>query len=172
VPPSHPKHCTFSTYFCCFHIHLCICMQVFCLLVLSINQFIMVCVCVCCSCSTGNCNYCCCCFCCCNYYYAALVSLVVVSCASSFTAIANYLLTYLLDHWIGCCGCQDCSVDEIRDELPDSQPRFIVYSYCYQHDDGRKSYPLCFIFVSPQGYSRTYTLPYLLSAASILRCKG
>lgn len=30
---------------------------------------------------------------------------------------------------------------------------FIVYSYKYQHDDGRISYPLCFIFSSPQGES-------------------
>lgn len=28
---------------------------------------------------------------------------------------------------------------------------FIVYSYKYQHDDGRISYPLCFIFSSPVG---------------------
>ncbi|KAJ1079356.1 hypothetical protein K5549_020723, partial [Capra hircus] len=28
---------------------------------------------------------------------------------------------------------------------------FIVYSYKYQHDDGRVSYPLCFIFSSPVG---------------------
>uniref|UniRef100_M0RDJ4 Glia maturation factor n=1 Tax=Rattus norvegicus TaxID=10116 RepID=M0RDJ4_RAT len=28
---------------------------------------------------------------------------------------------------------------------------FIVYSYKYQHDDGRVSYPLCFIFSSPLG---------------------
>lgn len=28
---------------------------------------------------------------------------------------------------------------------------FIIYSYKYQHDDGRISYPLCFIFSSPAG---------------------
>uniref|UniRef100_A0A3B4GI95 Glia maturation factor n=1 Tax=Pundamilia nyererei TaxID=303518 RepID=A0A3B4GI95_9CICH len=28
---------------------------------------------------------------------------------------------------------------------------FIVYSYKYVHDDGRVSYPLCFIFSSPVG---------------------
>uniref|UniRef100_A0A668W4J0 Glia maturation factor n=1 Tax=Oreochromis aureus TaxID=47969 RepID=A0A668W4J0_OREAU len=28
---------------------------------------------------------------------------------------------------------------------------FIVYSYKYEHDDGRVSYPLCFIFSSPVG---------------------
>ncbi|KAL8219959.1 UNVERIFIED_CONTAM: hypothetical protein K2H54_036946 [Gekko kuhli] len=28
---------------------------------------------------------------------------------------------------------------------------FVVYSYKYLHDDGRISYPLCFIFSSPVG---------------------
>ncbi|KAF7654497.1 hypothetical protein LDENG_00069080 [Lucifuga dentata] len=70
---------------------------------------------------------------------------------------------------------EDISPDELKDELPERQPRypfnemttftasydtqkvpliprtFIVYSYKYQHDDGRISYPLCFIFSSPQG---------------------
>jgi len=60
---------------------------------------------------------------------------------------------------------KDCSVEEIRDELPECQPRFIVYSYCYEHDDGRKSYPLCFIFVSPQGlyHPLTHIVVLLLS---------
>ncbi|KAF7251512.1 Glia maturation factor beta [Varanus komodoensis] len=66
---------------------------------------------------------------------------------------------------------QGISPDELKDELPERQPRypshsgavpvfrpclnrektFIVYSYKYQHDDGRVSYPLCFIFSSPVG---------------------
>ena len=28
---------------------------------------------------------------------------------------------------------------------------FVLYSYVQNHDDGRVSYPLCFIFISPQG---------------------
>uniref|UniRef100_A0A3B3E049 Glia maturation factor beta n=1 Tax=Oryzias melastigma TaxID=30732 RepID=A0A3B3E049_ORYME len=46
---------------------------------------------------------------------------------------------------------EDISPDDLKDELPERQPRFIVYSYKYQHDDGRVSYPLCFIFSSPVG---------------------
>lgn len=49
---------------------------------------------------------------------------------------------------------QDISLEELAQELPEHQPRYIAYSYCYKHDDGRKSYPLCFIFVSPQGMGR------------------
>ncbi len=33
---------------------------------------------------------------------------------------------------------------------------FLVYSYKYQHDDGRVSYPLCFIFSSPVGKENTH----------------
>ncbi|KAM9842109.1 glia maturation factor beta [Aulostomus maculatus] len=46
---------------------------------------------------------------------------------------------------------EDISPDELKDKLPERQPRFVVYSYKYQHDDGRVSYPLCLIFVSPCG---------------------
>uniref|UniRef100_A0A3Q3B1Y0 Glia maturation factor n=1 Tax=Kryptolebias marmoratus TaxID=37003 RepID=A0A3Q3B1Y0_KRYMA len=43
---------------------------------------------------------------------------------------------------------ENISPDDLKEELPERQP-FIVYSYKYQHDDGRVSYPLCFIFSSP-----------------------
>ncbi|XP_035478876.2 glia maturation factor gamma isoform X1 [Scophthalmus maximus] len=46
---------------------------------------------------------------------------------------------------------EDISLDELREELPERQPRFIVYSCKYAHADGRVSYPLCFIFSSPMG---------------------
>ncbi|XP_060114212.1 glia maturation factor gamma [Heteronotia binoei] len=46
---------------------------------------------------------------------------------------------------------QDISPEELRNELPERQPRYPFYSYKYLHDDGRISYPLCFIFSSPVG---------------------
>ncbi|XP_051900326.1 glia maturation factor gamma-like [Pristis pectinata] len=46
---------------------------------------------------------------------------------------------------------EDISPDSLRNELPDRQPRFIVYSYKYVHQDKRVSYPMCLIFSSPQG---------------------
>ncbi|XP_076002456.1 glia maturation factor gamma [Genypterus blacodes] len=46
---------------------------------------------------------------------------------------------------------EDISLDDLREELPERQPRFIVYSYKLVHGDGRVSYPLCFIFCSPLG---------------------
>ncbi|CAL8302229.1 unnamed protein product [Boreogadus saida] len=65
---------------------------------------------------------------------------------------------------------EDITVEDLREELPERQPRypwlypalyggqvvflnlagtFLVYSYQLHHDDGRVSYPLCFIFSSP-----------------------
>ena len=46
---------------------------------------------------------------------------------------------------------QDTSVDELQAELPERQPRYLVLSYVRNHDDGRVSYPLCFIYICPSG---------------------
>ncbi|KAG8013138.1 Glia maturation factor beta [Nibea albiflora] len=46
---------------------------------------------------------------------------------------------------------EDISPDDLKDELPERQPRYPFNNYKYQHDDGRVSYPLCFIFSSPVG---------------------
>lgn len=50
---------------------------------------------------------------------------------------------------------QDVDVDELREELPEHQPRFVVFSFKLDHGDGRISYPMCFIFSSPKGYPLT-----------------
>ncbi|ESO10662.1 hypothetical protein HELRODRAFT_72683, partial [Helobdella robusta] len=67
---------------------------------------------------------------------------------------------------------RDCSIDEVREELPESQPRYLVYSYAYEHDDGRKSYPLCFIFVSPQGCSPELQMMYAGSMRALVADAG
>ncbi|MCJ8739820.1 hypothetical protein PDJAM_G00051740 [Pangasius djambal] len=62
---------------------------------------------------------------------------------------------------------EDISLDDLREELPERQPRYpyllkknthICYrvdvlelDYKLTHSDGRVSYPLCFIFSSPVG---------------------
>lgn len=64
---------------------------------------------------------------------------------------------------------EDCTVDELREELPASQPRYIVLSYVYHHDDGRTSYPLIFIFVSPQGCKPEQQMLYAGSVTSLTK---
>ncbi|XP_067009717.1 glia maturation factor [Anabrus simplex] len=45
---------------------------------------------------------------------------------------------------------EDVSVDELRENLPGHQPRFVVYSYRMEHGDGRVSFPMCFIYITPR----------------------
>jgi hypothetical protein len=42
-------------------------------------------------------------------------------------------------------------VDDLRESLPEHQPRYVVYSYRMEHADGRVSYPMCFIYITPRG---------------------
>jgi hypothetical protein len=53
---------------------------------------------------------------------------------------------------------QDVSPEDVAELLPTHQPRYVAYSYCYNHEDGRKSYPLCFIFISPSGVPAWFAL--------------
>jgi len=45
---------------------------------------------------------------------------------------------------------EDVTLDNLRDELPEHQPRFVLYTFPYTHGDSRISYPLCLIFSSPR----------------------
>uniref|UniRef100_A0A7E5A054 ADF-H domain-containing protein n=1 Tax=Panagrellus redivivus TaxID=6233 RepID=A0A7E5A054_PANRE len=44
---------------------------------------------------------------------------------------------------------EDSSIEELQEELPDQQPRFVLLSYKLTRPDGRVSYPLCLLFYSP-----------------------
>lgn len=44
----------------------------------------------------------------------------------------------------------EISVDDLQEQLPGHQPRYIVYSYKMVHADNRISYPMCFIFYTPR----------------------
>lgn len=43
------------------------------------------------------------------------------------------------------------SFNQMAEELPEFSPRYIVFSYCHAHGDGRVSYPLMFIYYCPSG---------------------
>jgi len=45
---------------------------------------------------------------------------------------------------------EDVTLDDIKDELPEHQPRFVLYTFPHTHGDSRVSYPLCLIFSSPR----------------------
>ncbi|KPJ17393.1 Glia maturation factor beta [Papilio machaon] len=45
---------------------------------------------------------------------------------------------------------ESVELEELQDILPSHQPRFIIYSYKMEHNDGRTSFPMCFIFYTPR----------------------
>jgi|ERR1712154_759792 len=64
---------------------------------------------------------------------------------------------------------EDLTVDELREELPESQPRFVIYSYKMEHSDGRVSYPLCFIFSTPSGCKMEMRMMYAGSKLHLVK---
>lgn len=67
---------------------------------------------------------------------------------------------------------QDVSPEDVAQLLPTHQPRYVAYSYCYNHDDGRKSYPLCFIFISPSGCKPDMQMMYAGSKLGVVQDGG
>lgn len=41
-------------------------------------------------------------------------------------------------------------VDDLRNSIPDTQPRYVLISWHIEHSDGRVSYPMAFIFFTPR----------------------
>ncbi|XP_062502956.1 glia maturation factor beta-like [Corticium candelabrum] len=66
----------------------------------------------------------------------------------------------------------DISLEDMAAELPERQPRYCAYSYAYQHSDGRVSYPLCFIFVSPEGCHPQTQMMYAGSKNALVKAGG
>ncbi|EDQ88658.1 uncharacterized protein MONBRDRAFT_9075 [Monosiga brevicollis MX1] len=63
---------------------------------------------------------------------------------------------------------EDCTIAEVAEELPEFNPRFVAYSYCHDHGDGRISYPLCFIYYCPSGVKPETNMIYAGSKPSVL----
>ncbi|XP_020896776.1 glia maturation factor gamma [Exaiptasia diaphana] len=66
----------------------------------------------------------------------------------------------------------DISVEDLKEELPEHLPVYIMYSYCQKHDDGRISYPLCFIFISPSGCKPELQMMYAGSKLHVVKEVG
>lgn len=63
----------------------------------------------------------------------------------------------------------EISVDELQEQLPGHQPRYIVYSYKMVHDDNRISYPMCFIFYTPRDSLMELQIMYAGSKRALQR---
>lgn len=64
----------------------------------------------------------------------------------------------------------DVTTEELREELPERQPRFVVYSFKLDHDDvGRVSYPMCLIFSSPPDCKTEMMVMYAGTKLTLVR---
>ncbi|XP_050302112.1 glia maturation factor beta [Anthonomus grandis grandis] len=59
------------------------------------------------------------------------------------------------------------TIDDLQENLPSHQPRFVVLSYKQEHKDGRISYPLCFIFFTPRDSHAELQMMYAGSKLSL-----
>lgn len=64
---------------------------------------------------------------------------------------------------------EDITTEQLRDELPERQPRFAAYSFEMHHDDGRLSYPLCLIFSTPRGCKTELLVMYAGTKLSLIK---
>jgi len=55
---------------------------------------------------------------------------------------------------------ENCSLEEIAQDLPETAPRYITYSYKHIHTDGRVSFPLVFIFYCPSDINPSAAMLY------------
>jgi len=59
-------------------------------------------------------------------------------------------------------------VEELREALPEHQPRFVVYTFKLVQNDGRNSFPMCFIFSSPRDCKPEMQMMYAGSKLSLV----
>jgi len=55
---------------------------------------------------------------------------------------------------------EEVSLEQIAENLPESAPRYIAYSYKYTHEDGRVSMPLVFIYYCPSDINPILNMMY------------
>ena len=63
----------------------------------------------------------------------------------------------------------DISVEELQDQLPGHQPRYVIYTYKMVHDDSRISYPMCFIFYTPRDSQIELQMMYACTKSALQR---
>ena len=80
-----------------------------------------------------------------------------------------YMVLTLLSLLVATFHPQDIALEDLAEQLPAHQPRYVAYSYCYTHDDGRVSYPLCFIFISPAGCKPELQMMYAGSKNNLVQ---
>jgi len=61
------------------------------------------------------------------------------------------------------------TIEDIANSLPDSAPRYILYSYEHKHPDGRISMPLVFFFYCPRDINPTLNMLYASTKPNLIK---
>lgn len=64
---------------------------------------------------------------------------------------------------------EEVTVEDLQEQLPSHQPRYIIYSYKMVHDDSRISYPMCFIFYTPRDSQMELCMLYAKTRMALQR---
>ncbi len=65
---------------------------------------------------------------------------------------------------------EDVTAEELRDALPEHQPRFAIYSFKLDHGDaGRVSFPMCLLFSTPRDCKTELQVMYAGTKLSLVR---
>ena len=67
---------------------------------------------------------------------------------------------------------EDSNLEEVVSELPEHLPRYVVLSYRRDHGDGRVSFPLVFVFISPAGTKPELQMMYAGSKLAVVNELG
>mmetsp|Transcript_13756 Transcript_13756/g.20748 ORF Transcript_13756/g.20748 Transcript_13756/m.20748 type:complete len:141 (+) Transcript_13756:197-619(+) len=54
----------------------------------------------------------------------------------------------------------DTPIEDLAMDLPECAPRYVCYSYAQTHSDGRKSFPLLFLYYMPSGCNPELNMLY------------
>ncbi|CAF1108141.1 unnamed protein product, partial [Didymodactylos carnosus] len=66
----------------------------------------------------------------------------------------------------------DITPEQLIEELPSREPRFILYSHEWKHADGRVQYPLNLIMYIPDGCGTQNRFMYAATAGSVSEASG
>ena len=88
------------------------------------------------------------------------------NCAIILTINKNDLIVEIED------TLEDVTMDDLLMEMPDTVPRFVIYSYKYTWDDGRVSYPLFLLFWCPPGINTVSNMLYASTKVPLVQKLG
>ncbi|OON24021.1 hypothetical protein X801_00052, partial [Opisthorchis viverrini] len=66
----------------------------------------------------------------------------------------------------------DIPLDNLVDELPSHEPRYVLVIYQYEKELGRVVYPYCMVFSTPEGCPPMLKMLYTASLPSVVEKSG